>query len=566
MRMRSNDISKEIEKAFLLSAKRYVEEKFPGSLFPSEIKSALQLIRETGHGDLTSNIAMRLASIVKKAPMEIGNGIIEVFRSYISGTPIKSYIREVELKGGFINFWLSDSFYHDLLKEIHRSGLLYGRSSDGQGGKVNIEFVSANPTGPLTIAHGRQAAIGDALARILEYNGYDVTTEYYLNDMGNQINMLGKSLEARYENLSGKDISMPEDGYMGGYMIDMAKELKDEVDRKVFRSEDLSDKFFRDYAVKRILDMIKLDLDDFRVKFDVWTEQSAIEGRNEVENTLRELKEAGHIYDLDGARWFRSTDLGDDKDRVVVKSDGSFTYLAPDMAYHRDKYRRGFTRLIDLLGPDHHGYIKRMKAAVQAMGHDKDSVDILIVQLVTLMRAGETVSMSTRKGEFISLRELLDDIGSDVTRFFFLSRRLDSHLDLDIDLAKKESSDNPVFYMQYAHARIRSIQKFSAKMSRRLFFIRTELGLLTDEGERQLMRKLNEFPFVIRSSAEALEPNRLLSYLNELARSFHSFYTTCRVVSDDLALTKARLYLVESTRIVLANGLGVLNITLPESM
>ncbi len=561
-----NDLSENIERTLLLSARKFAREQFPDAHFPEDMNCVLQLTREADHGDLSSNIAMRLASLFKRSPVEIGQGIVNEFNSAVKNTSLALYIGSAEIKGGFINFRLSDMFYRNLLLEIREKGPLYGQRSDGHGETVNIEYVSANPTGPLTIAHGRQAAIGDALARILEYNGYQVTREYYLNDMGNQINMLGASLKARYGNLSGADIPMPEDGYMGDYVIDMAKQLKDSVKKGLLKENELTDDFFREHAVERILEMIKTDLEDFRVKFDVWTHQSVIEGKGEVENTLDELEKAGYVYESEGARWFRSTDLGDDKDRVVVKSDGSFTYLAPDMAYHRDKYRRGFKRLIDLLGPDHHGYINRMKAAVKALGHDRTSLDILIVQLVTLMRAGETVSMSTRKGKFVSLRELLDDIGVDVTRFFFLSRRLDSHLDLDVDLAKKESSDNPVYYMQYAHARIRSIQKFSAGSKRRLFFTRTRLDLLVTDGERQLMRKLSEFPFVIRSSAEALEPNRLLAYLNELARSFHSFYTTCRVVSDDLSLTKSRLFLVECVRIVLANGLGVLNITLPESM
>jgi arginyl-tRNA synthetase len=564
--MAGKDVAKGIEEALLAVSKKYVAENFEGIVFPEEIRSVLQLTREAGHGDLSSNIAMRLASLLKRPPIEIGRGIIGMFGDYSHGTILESCIHDVEIKGGFINFRLADKFYYDLLGEITAKGSDYGRSSEGSGKKVNIEFVSANPTGPLTIAHGRQAAIGDALARILEYNGYAVTREYYLNDTGNQINMLGRSLQARYRNLSGDNIPMPEDGYMGEYVADMAKEIRSGTDRGDVKNEELSDDFFREYAVTAIMKMIERDLADFRVAFDVWTEQSAIEKRNEVETTLDELEKAGYIYSSDGARWFRSTDLGDDKDRVVVKSDGSFTYLAPDMAYHRDKYRRGFSRIIDLLGPDHHGYIKRMKAAVQAMGHDKESLDILIVQLVTLMKSGESVSMSTRRGEFVSLRELLDDIGPDVTRFFFLSRRLDSHLDLDIDLAKKESADNPVFYIQYAHARIRSIQKFSGKASHNAAFSPADLELMKDEGERQLMRKLSEFPFVIRSSAESLEPNRLLTYLNELARAFHSFYTTCRVVSEDLPLTNARLFLVESTRIVLANGLGVLNISLPERM
>ncbi|HPN72976.1 MAG TPA: arginine--tRNA ligase [Candidatus Omnitrophota bacterium] len=564
--MAGYDISDNIEKTLFVSAKKYAADKFPEKGFPEGVNSVLQLTRDPEHGDLSSNIAMRLSSFLKRPPAEIAEGILGVFFEALRGSSIEPYVGTAQVKGGFINFRLSDLYYRGLLAEIMKKRENYGRVRSGLGQKVNIEYVSANPTGPLTIAHGRQAAIGDALASILEYCGYSVTREYYLNDMGNQINMLGRSLKVRYMNLGGEESPMPEDGYMGDYVIDMAMGLKDKLEKGELLKEDLTDDFFREHAVERIMEMIHRDLEDFRVRFDVWTKQSGIEKRNEVEATLQELERSGHIYSSEGARWFRSTALGDDKDRVVVKSDGSFTYLAPDMAYHRDKYSRGFDRVIDLLGPDHHGYIKRMKAAVQALGHNASSLDILIVQLVTLMRGGETVSMSTRKGEFVSLRELLDDIGSDVTRFCFLSRRLDSHLDLDVDLVKKESSDNPVFYMQYAHARIRSIQKFSGKMPLRLIFTRTRLDMLTSEPERQLMRKLGEFPFVLRSSAESLEPNRLLTYLNELARSFHSFYTACRVVSEDRSMTKSRLFLVECTRIVLANGLGVLNITLPERM
>jgi arginyl-tRNA synthetase len=315
-----------------------------------------------------------------------------------------------------------------------------------------------------------------------------------------------------------------------------------------------------------MMDMIKDDLSVFGVTFDMWTSQAAMEERKEVGIVLSELEKEGYIYEKEGAKWFASTRFGDEKDRVVVKSDGAYTYLAPDIAYHRDKYGRGYDRLIDLLGPDHHGYIKRMEAAVQAMGHSKKTLNMLIVQLVKLLRGGETVSMSTRKGEFISLREVIDEVGKDVARFFFLVRRLDSHLDFDIELAKKESSDNPVYYIQYAHARICSIHRYSRKHALSLFFQKTHLELLKAKEEKELMRKLVEFPLAVKASADALEPNRLLVYLNELARLFHSFYTECRVVSDNHALTKARLFLVECVRIVLANGLGLLNITFPEKM
>lgn len=559
--MLGKDVSKKIADLLLKSYRKYFKENFPGVHFPKDVEIILQVPRDSSHGDLTSNIAMRLASIAKCSPSDMAKGALDLVRGQLEEMGVTC-----EAKGGFSNFKLSDAYYTKVLLEIYKEKADYGRSSEGCKKHINLEFVSANPTGPLTIAHGRQAAIGDALSRILKFNGYKVTNEYYLNDTGRQISLLGESVGVRYRNLFGKGEPMPEDGYMGSYIIDIAEEIKAKKGDKLLIKSQPSAKFFREYAVRYIMGLIVKDLTDFGVTFDTWTSQGRMEKKKEVEKALKILKEAGYIYESEGAKWFSSTRLGDDKDRVVVKSDGSFTYLAPDIAYHLDKYERGYTRLIDLLGPDHHGYIRRMKAAVQAMGRDAKSLDILIVQLVTLMRAGEAASMSTRKGEFISLREILDEVGKDVTRFFFLSRRLDSHLDFDIELAKKESQDNPVFYIQYAHARICSIKRYSTKNRFKLMLQKKDLNLLTAKEEKQLMRKLSEFPITVKASADLLEPNRLIVYLNELSRLFHSFYTECRVVSDDAALSKSRLFLVECVRIVLANGLNLLNITLPEKM
>ncbi len=564
--MLGKDVSKKITEALLKSSKKYFCENLPDAPFPEDIGVFLELTRDAKHGDLTSNVAMRLASLVRKAPAEVASRITAILREELEKSHLSALIGDIEVKGGFINFRFSDEYYKKLLLAIEEEKDDFGRSDDGRSRHINLEFVSANPTGPLTIAHGRQAAIGDALARILRFDGYKVTCEYYLNDVGRQIMLLGKSVEVRYRNLCGREEEMPPDGYMGEYITDIAREIKEKRGSALLEKPEKEGNFFRDYAVKYMMHLITKDLDDFGVKFDTWTSQADIEGRKEVEQALGVLDKGGYIYEDGGAKWFASTRFGDDKDRVVRKSDGSYTYLAPDIAYHLDKYRRHHWKLIDLLGPDHHGYIGRMKAAVQALGHDAGSLEILIVQLVTLMRGGESLSMSTRKGEFISLRELIDEIGKDVTRFFFLSRRLDSHLDFDIDLAKKESTDNPVYYIQYAHARICSIKKFSRKKALKLLFRKKRLDLLKTKEERTLMRKLGEFPFAVKASADALEPNRLIVYLNDLARLFHSFYTECRVVSDDIALTKARLFLVECVRTVLANGLGLLNITLPEKM
>jgi arginyl-tRNA synthetase len=564
--MLGKDVSKRIKEALTEACKKYFQENLPNVSLPEDFDVELQITRDSKHGDLSSNLAMRLASLARVSPQAPGKGVIDSFRKEAERTGVSDFLGGVEFAGGFINIRLSDEYYRRLLVNIYEQREDFGRSDEGHGAHVNLEYVSANPTGPLTVAHGRQAAIGDALSRILRFSGYEVTNEYYLNDMGRQINLLGESLKVRYGNLCGKTDPMPEDGYMGDYIIEMAKRVKKEKGEDLLEESPQNNRFFRDYAVDYMMDLIRKDLEDFGVRFDVWTSQAGIEERKEVEETLEALEKKGFIFEEEGAKWFASSRFGDDKDRVVVKSDGFYTYLAPDIAYHNDKYSRGYTRLIDLLGPDHHGYIKRMKAAVQALGREERSLDILIVQLVTLLRGGEAVSMSTRKGEFVSLREILDELGKDIARFVFLSRRLDSHLDFDIELLKKESADNPVYYIQYAHARICSIKKFRDEKYPGLSVEDAPLGLLGTKEEKLLMRKLGEFPFAVKGSADALEPNRLIVYLNELARCFHSFYAECRVVTDEEELTKARLYLVECVQVVLTNGLSLLDIALPESM
>jgi len=564
--MSGKNCTEKLSEAILIAVRKYFKENLPDKTFKKERSVIVQPAKNREHGDLATNVAMVLASESGKTPSELSLGLIPMIQAAVDETDFAVYIDKIEQKGGFINFRLSGRYYQDLLCMVMRDGGDFGRSGVGEGKKVNIEFVSANPTGPLTIAHGRQAAIGDALSRILSYCGYEVDDEYYLNDCGRQINLLGRSVAARYRGLFGGTVDMPEDGYMGGYIIDIAEEIKSLKGDRLLKEEPGAADFFSSYAVEYIMKLINKDLDDFRVKFDIWKSQASIENNDEVGKVLSHLEKDGYIYEDEGAKWFASSRFGDDKDRVVLKSDGSYTYLAPDIAYHNDKYERGYDRLIDLLGPDHHGYINRMKAAVQALGHKPETLDILIVQLVTLLRSGETVSMSTRKGEFISLREVIDEIGTDVSRFFFLTRKLDSHLDFDIDLAKKESSDNPVYYIQYAHARICSIHKFSIDKSGDTKLENADLGLLASTPEKDLMRKLGEFPTAVRQSAEALEPARIVAYLSELARGFHSFYTECRVVTDDKELTRARLFLVECVRIVLSNGLGLLNISLPEKM
>ncbi len=475
---------------------------------------------------------------------------------------LREEIEKIEIKApGFINFTFSKHCLYKVILDINRQGKKYGYSAVGRGIEVQVEFVSANPTGPLTIAHGRQAALGDSLANILEFLGYTVTREYYLNDEGVQMDILGNSIRVRYLNLCGIDEKLPEDAYKGSYVIEIAKDFKKEHGTKHTQTTDI--RVFRQFGLEWILNEIKKDLKDFGVKFDVWFSKKALRKSGKVEKTLEFLKEKGYIYKQENAVWFKSQMLGDDKDRVVIKSDGSHTYLAPDIAYHQEKFRRGFKRIINIWGPDHHGYIPRMKAAVKALGHDENQLSVLIAQLATLYRGGKVVSMSTRAGEFRTLKEDMDEAGKDVTRFVFLSRRISSHLDFDMDVVKKESSEKPVFYIQYAHARICSIAENAKSAHVNGPF---DSKLLQEPEELELLRLLRRFPLVVVLGGSTLEPCIILQYLQELAAAFHSFYNKHRVLSDDHAVAKARLVLVDSVKVVLANGLNLLGVTFPEKM
>ncbi len=395
-------------------------EKKPSAIETLADGILLDIPKEKGFGSFSANIAMKLAGPLRRNPRDIASSIASKFE----GLPATAMlVSKVEVKGaGFINVFLKDEVYFDVLRSVHSQGRDYGKSDLGGGQRVLVEFVSANPTGPLSVAHARQAAVGDALANILAYAGYDVTKEYYLNDEGNQINILGRSIDFRYKELCGETVVFPEDHYQGDYIVDLARELYERADQKqkiAAMAQEARKTFFLEYGVEKILDCIKLELEDFGVRFDVWYSQKALGASGKVEGALAYLKSKGHIYESEGAVWFKSTDFGDDKDRVVRKSDGSYTYLAPDIAYHKDKFERGFQKLVNLWGPDHHGYIPRMKAAVSALGHDKDSLSVVIVQLATLFRAGQPVPMSTRKGQYVTLREVLTEVGRDASRFFF---------------------------------------------------------------------------------------------------------------------------------------------------
>jgi len=526
----------------------------------------LEVPKEKSFGDLSTNIAMRLAREMKRPPMDIALGIVEKIKD-ISVRSAPGVIEDIKVaRPGFINFYISNKAVIDGLVEIVGQGDGFGRLVLGKGKKVQIEFVSANPTGPLTVAHGRQAAVGDSLARILEFCGYKVDREYYVNDEGVQMDLLGRSVKAKFMELLGEGADFPEDGYKGDYIREIAREIAAGADKgKGKRKKPLPDGFFIEYARERIMAMIKKDLDDFGVHFDAWYSQKKLSASGRIKKALAILKDKGFVYEKDGAVWFSSTRFGDDKDRVVIKNDGNFTYLAPDIAYHKEKLEKGYERLINIWGPDHHGYVNRIKAACQALGYSKDALSILISQLVTLYRDKKPVRMSTREGEFVTLRQVIDEVGRDAGRFFFMMRRTDSHLDFDLALAKARTMDNPVYYIQYGHARIASVVKFSGKgCSRKACF--ADLNLLDRPEETGLIKALMQYPGIIESSVRNLEPYILLSYLQDLASLFHSYYNSHRIVTDDKALTRARIILTKAVKSVLFSGLTLLGVAAPEKM
>ncbi len=523
----------------------------------------LEIPKIAEHGDYASNVAMALTRVFKRNPREIAQRIIENLADP------EGILEKAEIAGpGFINFFVKPTAWIEILREIMRLAEGYGRQTFGQGQRVQVEFVSANPTGPLHIGHGRGAATGDVVARILDACGYTVEREYYINDAGNQMDTLGRSLYYRYQQLLGKDLPFPDGHYQGEYMMDLARDYRQEVGDR-FRDSPLEGVLpaFTRYAGDRILGGIREDLRDFGITFDVWFSEQSLHDQDVVRKTIDDLATRGHVYEQDGARWFRSTALGDEKDRVVIRANGISTYFASDLAYHRNKYDRGFDRVIDIWGADHHGYVPRMQAGIQALGREPGDLQIILVQLVNLLRGGKPVAMSTRAGEFVTLREVVDEVGKDAARFIFLTRRSDSQLDFDLETAKLQSNDNPVFYVQYAHARLCSV--FAVGGERGLVLsddASRHLDRLTEPQELALMKLLGEYPEVLANSARFLEPHRIPYYLNELVSMFHSYYNQNRIIGDDLELTQARLYLAATTRMVLRNALDLLGVSAPEKM
>jgi arginyl-tRNA synthetase len=455
-----------------------------------------------------------------------------------------------------------------LLTGILEQGAAYGRSTIGAGRRVQVEFVSANPTGPLHVGHGRIAAVGDTVARLLEATGHTVEREYYINDLGKQMTTLGQSLLARYRQQFGREASIPEGGYQGDYLRALAKEIaENEGARWLDEPEEEAQRYCSQVASQRLLASIRDDLDRFGVGFDEWTSEVALHIDGKVERALKRLKEAGHLYEEEGATWVRTTTFGDDKNRVVIRQNGQMTYFASDLAYHLDKYERGFDEIIDVWGADHHGYAPRVWAGMEALGRPRDRLKIVLVQLVSLLRHGKPVSMSTRAGEFVTLREVLDEVGCDAARFFFLMRRCDNALDFDLELAKAKSEENPVYYVQYAHARLCSMQRQAADRGLAVPApAEVDPAPLTLPEEQGLLRHLSLYPAVIESSAQLLEPHRVIFYLQEVAGVLHAYYNKHRVLTDDRSRSLARLALMQAVRTVLANGLTVVGVTAPERM
>ena len=512
-------------------------------------------------GDFSTNIAMTLARSERKNPKMIAESVVRYLKN--------GDLSQVEIAGpGFINLKMSHEFFLQRLKNVVKQGDDFGQTDVGQGTKVLIEFVSANPTGPLHVGHGRGAAVGDALARILKKSGYDLSTEYYINDVGNQMNFLGRSTWLRYRELLGEAIEFPDDHYRGEYIKDIANEIvKQKGNEFLNKPEEECLPFFRKFAKDNILKGIQKDLTEFRVNFDNWFSEQSLYDGSSVEKAIEWLKGKGHIYEKDGAVWLKSSAFNDDKDRVIVKKTGEKTYFCSDIAYHQNKINRGFKKIINLMGADHHGYVPRMEAVLEAMGYDKKIFKILLIQFVSLLRAGEKVSMSTRAGEFETLKDVVSEVGVDVARYYFLMRSSDTHLDFDLELAKQETSENPVFYIQYAHARICSI--FRTAGEKGVVWNRSnevDLSLLVEGEEFGIIRAVLAFPEIVEKSARALEVHRISHYLLDMVSRFHGYYSRHRVISDDKALTLARLFLLDAIRITIRNGFDLMGISAPEKM
>ncbi|MEC2073532.1 arginine--tRNA ligase [Alkalihalophilus marmarensis] len=545
---------KEEIKAAVISAGLATEDVLP--------EVVLEAPKDKAHGDYATNMAMQLARIAKKAPRQIA----EELTSQLDKE--KASIEKIDIAGpGFINFFMNKSYLREIVPAVLSAKEAYGETNVGNGEKIQVEFVSANPTGSLHLGHARGAAVGDALCNVLSKAGYDVEREYYINDAGNQINNLALSLEARYFQALGQDKEMPEEGYRGQDIVEFGKALAEEHgDKYVNVSESERREFFRQYGLQKELDKIKSDLREFRVEFDHWFSETSLYESNKVIEVLETLDEKGETYEQDGATWFRTTTYGDDKDRVLIKNDGTYTYLTPDIAYHQDKMQRGFDKLINIWGADHHGYIPRMRAAIQALGYSPEQFEVQIIQMVSLYQGGEKVKMSKRTGKAVTLRDLMEEVGIDAVRYFFAMRSADSQLDFDMDLAVSKSNENPVFYVQYAHARVCSMLRQGEELGL-AYDENTDLSAVSTEKEYDLLKAIGDFPAVVAEAAEKKMPHRISNYAHDLASALHSFYNAERVIdADDQDKSKARLALMKATQITIQNALSLVGVSAPEKM
>ena len=546
-----NQIETNLKKALADAAKK---------AFDTEVeieKIVIEIPKDKSHGDYSTNLAMQLTRLLKNNPRVIAEALQQNLDMEAAA------IEHCEIAGpGFLNFKIKNTSLAQIIKTVLAQGDNFGHNETGNHERVNVEYVSANPTGDLHLGHARGAAWGDSITRLMKASGYDVTREYYVNDAGNQIVNLGKSLQARYREYLGLPFVLPEDGYHGEDVRKIAVKLAQTYGQTYAEENDENLKFFKEKGIAFELDKIKCDLDNFRVHFDVWSSEQKSRDDGKVEKALEVLHEKGLTYEEEGALWFKTTQFGDDKDRVLRKTDGSYTYLVPDIAYHKDKLDRGFDLLVDLLGADHHGYIPRLKASIQALGNDPEKLQVDIIQMVRLVENGEEVKMSKRLGNAVTIRELCDEVGVDAVRYFFVQRAVDTHLDFDLGLARKQSNDNPVYYAQYAHARICSILRQAPD-----FKEATNYDLLTHEKEISLMKYINEFTNVVSDAAKTRAPHKVCNYIQKLAQHFHSFYNACKVIDPEHeALSAQRLALLKATRITLKNALFLIGVDAIEKM
>jgi len=516
--------------------------------------------RDRDHGDWATNIALVAAKQAGVAPRDLAALIVE----HLPNVP---YLVSTDIAGpGFINFTLTPDWYHEVLRKAADGGPDHARGERGSGERIQVEFVSSNPNGPLHIGHGRGGVIGDVIANALDYAGYPVSREYYYNDAGVQMDRYAASLEALYLQVNGLDAEFPEDGYHGAYVREWAEQLVAEQGDSLVDLDDRRDRI-RQWGLERAMLEIEETLEMARISFDQWFSETTLHESGDVDRSIEVLRERGHVYEDDGASWFRTTDFGDEKDRVLVKSDGEYTYIAPDIAYHRDKFERGFDRAINVWGADHHGYIPRMKAAVQALGYEPDRLEVLINQMVNVSRGGDPVRMSMRTGEFISFREVLEEVGTDATRFHLAAFSPDTTINFDLEEAKAQSMDNPVYYLQYAHARMCSLEAFAAEQGIvRQPIDEVDLSVLDHPAELALLREADRLGEEIAEAARRRAPHRVATYGTDFATAFHRFYSECRVVVDDPGITQARLWLIAASKSVILAVLGVLGLSAPETM